>query len=234
MIMAFSITLLPDPVEPAISKCGIVSSAATLMRPLMSLPKRDGQLRRRLRGTRPIPESARRLITSRLVFGTSMPTVGLPGMRSISTDSACKPRHRSSVKRSDAAILHARFGLELERGHHRTGVDLHHRAAHVEFFELRLDAARRLPSVPGCRNRCPAVPRSTVRWRASDTRSLRSFGWGLGGVAGVSAQGHDLEGRPRRRGGSTTGWYSRACGSESRHRLPSSSSGGSGSRSKGG
>jgi hypothetical protein len=39
----------------------------------------------------------RRLITSRRVFGTSMPTVGLPGMRSIRIDSACRPRHRSSV-----------------------------------------------------------------------------------------------------------------------------------------
>ncbi len=38
MISEFSITLLPDPVEPAISRCGMASSAVTLMRPLMSLP----------------------------------------------------------------------------------------------------------------------------------------------------------------------------------------------------
>ena len=31
-------TLFPTPVEPAISRCGMDSSAATLMRPLMSLP----------------------------------------------------------------------------------------------------------------------------------------------------------------------------------------------------
>ena len=38
MIIAFNITLLPDPVEPAIKRCGIVSSEATLIRPLISLP----------------------------------------------------------------------------------------------------------------------------------------------------------------------------------------------------
>ncbi len=39
MISELSITLLPDPVDPAISRCGMDSSAATLMRPLMSLPR---------------------------------------------------------------------------------------------------------------------------------------------------------------------------------------------------
>ena len=38
MIMELIMTLLPDPVEPAISRCGMDSSAATRMRPLMSLP----------------------------------------------------------------------------------------------------------------------------------------------------------------------------------------------------
>ncbi len=47
MIIEFNITLLPEPVEPAISRCGIDSSAVTLIRPLMSFPKgivsRDGE-----------------------------------------------------------------------------------------------------------------------------------------------------------------------------------------------
>ena len=38
MIIEFSMTLLPDPVDPAISRCGMDSSDATRMRPLMSLP----------------------------------------------------------------------------------------------------------------------------------------------------------------------------------------------------
>ncbi len=36
-------------------------------------------------------------MTSRRELGTSMPTVGLPGMRSMRIDSACKPRQRSSI-----------------------------------------------------------------------------------------------------------------------------------------
>ena len=47
MIMELSITLLPEPVEPAINRCGMDSSAATLMRPLMSLPRQ--MVRRELR-----------------------------------------------------------------------------------------------------------------------------------------------------------------------------------------
>ena len=69
-----------------------------------------------------------------------MPTVGLPGMRSIRIDSACKPRHRSSVSVVMRVVLHAGFGLELEGGDHGSGIDLHHRAAHVELLELGLDA----------------------------------------------------------------------------------------------
>ena len=96
MIIVFSMTLLPDPVEPAISRCGMDSSAATLMRPLMSLPSEivigDCELRNSSDS-----RIWRRLMTSRLLFGTSMPTVGLPGMRSMRTDSTSRPRQRSSV-----------------------------------------------------------------------------------------------------------------------------------------
>ena len=63
-------------------------------------------------------------------------------MRSIRIDSACRPRHRSSRERGDAAVLDARLRLEFEGRHHRSGIDLHHRAEHVELFELRFDAHR--------------------------------------------------------------------------------------------
>ncbi len=96
MISEFSITDLPEPVEPATSRWGIVSSVATLMRPLMSLPSATVS-----GDAEPVNSSDssiwRRLITSRFRFGTSMPTVDLPGMRSIMIDSALRPRHRSSV-----------------------------------------------------------------------------------------------------------------------------------------
>ena len=38
MIMALMATLLPVPVEPAMSRCGMVPRSAVTMRPLMSLP----------------------------------------------------------------------------------------------------------------------------------------------------------------------------------------------------
>ena len=44
MIMALMATLLPEPVEPAISRCGMVARSAVTVRPLMSLPMRERQL----------------------------------------------------------------------------------------------------------------------------------------------------------------------------------------------
>ncbi len=38
MIMALMATDLPEPVEPAMSTCGMVARSAVTMRPLMSLP----------------------------------------------------------------------------------------------------------------------------------------------------------------------------------------------------
>ena len=65
--------------------------------------------RRRTRAAR----AARSLRGSGL--GIWMPTVALPGMRSISTDSACIARHRSSARPVTLRVLHAGVGLELER-----------------------------------------------------------------------------------------------------------------------
>src|SRR5881296_289760 len=39
MIMALMATLLPEPVDPAISKCGMPDRSATTIRPLMSFPR---------------------------------------------------------------------------------------------------------------------------------------------------------------------------------------------------
>ena len=44
----------------------------------------------------------------------------------------------------DAAVLDAGFGLELEGGDHRAGIDLHHRAAHVELAALFLQHLRQV------------------------------------------------------------------------------------------
>ena len=86
------------PVEPAISRCGMVSSAATRMRPLMSLPSGIVRCEWRAREFVATPASAAARSARAACSGTSMPTVGLPGMRSIRIDSACRPRQRSSVR----------------------------------------------------------------------------------------------------------------------------------------
>ena len=97
MIIALSNTLLPEPVEPAINRCGMDSRPETLSRPLMSLPSGIGS-RAVVAWNSSDSMIWRSPINSRLVLGTSMPTVGLPGIRSMRIDSACKPRHRSSVR----------------------------------------------------------------------------------------------------------------------------------------
>ncbi len=97
MIREFSITLLPLPVEPAINRWGMLSSRVTFIRPLMSLPSAMVSFDSDFTNSS-LSRIWRRLITSLRVFGTSMPTVGLPGIRSIRMDSACRPRHRSSVR----------------------------------------------------------------------------------------------------------------------------------------
>ncbi len=97
MIMALMATLLPDPVEPAISRCGMEARSAVTRRPLMSLPMESV--------SRDLPPmnscdsiTSRSQIVSRSRLGTCIPTVLLPGMRSIRMLSARSPRHRSSER----------------------------------------------------------------------------------------------------------------------------------------
>ena len=95
--IALTLTDLPVPVEPAMSRCGIVARSLTNGSPWIVLPSAsvsfDGD---RLYASD--SSSSRREICSRLGLGIWMPTVDFPGMRSISTDSACIARQRSSAR----------------------------------------------------------------------------------------------------------------------------------------
>ncbi len=95
--MALMATDLPEPVEPAISTCGIEARSAVTMRPLMSLPMASV---RRAFDLAKVSDSStsRRWMVSRSWFGTWMPTVLLPAMRSIRMLSARIARHRSSAR----------------------------------------------------------------------------------------------------------------------------------------
>ncbi len=90
-------TLLPVPVEPAISKCGMAARSVTRMRPCRSRPMASVSLLGEFRnsGDSMISRSA---MVWRLMLGTSMPMVDFPGMRSIKIDSAWSARQRSSVR----------------------------------------------------------------------------------------------------------------------------------------
>ena len=89
-------TLLPVPVEPAISRCGIEARSVTRIRPCRSRPIASVSLL-----DEPTNSCAstisRSAIVCRVMFGTSMPIVDFPGIRSIKIDSACSARHKSSV-----------------------------------------------------------------------------------------------------------------------------------------
>jgi hypothetical protein len=120
--------------EPAMSTCGMVARSAVTMRPLMSLPM--AMARRLWRG---------RTIRTRHVaqpdgfaswLGTWMPTVDLPGMRSMRMDSARHGEAEVVGEAGDARVFDAGFGAELEGGDHGAGVDLHHLAVDAELGAL--------------------------------------------------------------------------------------------------
>ena len=140
MIMELIMTLLPDPVEPAISRCGMVSSAATRMRPLMSLP--SGIVRCECEFWNSSDSSIWRSAISFAPRVRHFDADGRLAGNALDQDRfGLQSEAEIFGEVGDAAVLDAGFGLEFEGGDHRAGIDLHHVAEHVELFELRLDAA---------------------------------------------------------------------------------------------
>ena len=135
-----------------------------------------------------------------------MPTVDLPGMRSISTDSACMARQRSSARPGDLAVLHAGVGLELEGRDHGAGMDLRDLAFDRELAALLLELPRGVHQLAlvdlalGLRR----VEQRQRRQREGAVLPLRGrlggsgSGSGSGGVSGRLAR-DDGRRRPRRR-----------------------------------
>ena len=126
MIMELIMTLLPEPVEPAISRCGMDSSAATLMRPLMSLP--SGIVRcecelRELVGLEHLAQADHFAPRVRHFDADG----GLAGNALDQDRFGLQAEAEVLGEVGDAAVLDAGFGLELEGGDHRAGIDLHHR-----------------------------------------------------------------------------------------------------------
>ena len=158
MISELSITLLPDPVDPAISRCGIDSSAATLIRPLMSLPSATVSLRVRIPELVGFENLAQADESRACVLGTSMPDRRLAGNALDENRFGLQAQAQVFGQRGDAAVLDARFRLELEGGHHRAGIDLHHEPRTLN--SSNLDLMRAAVSFSSCcRTDCGRAPR---------------------------------------------------------------------------
>ena len=79
MINALTITLLPEPVAPAISRCGILARSTACTRAYHVAPEGEGQ--RRARGLEvDLLEDHRGATMLKSLLGISMPTALLPGI----------------------------------------------------------------------------------------------------------------------------------------------------------
>ena len=99
-----------------------------------------------------------------------MPTVDLPGMRSISTDSACIARQRSSARPVILRVLHAGVGLELERRDDRARDESGRRCLRRRTRGTSLRAAARRPSARARRSCARPSARRAARAAAACSR----------------------------------------------------------------
>ena len=90
-------TLLPLPVAPAISRCGIFARSATTGSPATLLPRASASLERPAsRWNAVLSITLRRATSDVVTLGTSMPTTGLPGTgASIRMEGVARARARS-------------------------------------------------------------------------------------------------------------------------------------------
>ncbi len=118
-----------------------------------------------------------------------MPTVDLPGMRSISTDSACIARHRSSARPVIFAVLHSGVGLELEGRDDRTGMNLHDESRRRRTRGTSPRAGARRPSARARRSSARSSARRAARPEAVLYSPLRRSAGPLMGSGSGSGSG---------------------------------------------
>ena len=111
----FTATDLPEPVEPAMSRCGIRARSATTMSPSMDLPKMSGK-RARLRLKPPASAASRKRMRSRCALGTSKPMTLLPGIgASMRTEPTAIASARSSERLAKRLIFSPGAGSTSKR-----------------------------------------------------------------------------------------------------------------------
>ncbi len=131
MIMALMATDLPEPVEPAMSTCGMDARSAVTMRPLMSLPMASVSRDLALANVSRLDHVAQ-VDGFALVVGHLDADGALAGHALDEDAFGAHGEAEIFGKAGDAAVFHAGLGLELVGGDHGAGIDLHHLAAHVE------------------------------------------------------------------------------------------------------
>ena len=96
-IIPLTATDLPEPVDPATSKCGIRARSKVRAVPLTALP--SGTSRSLLGSVSACSQSSRKVTVAISEFGTSIPTKDLPGIgASIRTSFAARASAKSSAK----------------------------------------------------------------------------------------------------------------------------------------
>ena len=135
VIMQLSATLLPDPVAPAMSRCGIRSRSVTKGFPLISFPKAkvslDGDLTKHIR----FDELAEHDEFAMAVgdFNADGRFSGNPvNANGFGLDAKAQVIHQPG----NSGIFDAGVRLEFEGRHHRSGMDLRDAAVYVKFRAL--------------------------------------------------------------------------------------------------
>ena len=182
VISALTMTDLPEPVAPAISRWGIFARSTAWARPATSRPEGERQLRARGREV-DLLEDPPQGDDVELLVGDLDPDRALARDRRLDPDRAGRERHRQVVGQAlDPADLDVRRRLDLVLGHDRPGVAADDPRLDVEAAQL-LDDDLLVPRVDDGRVRGVGRQRRRARRRAAragaaTTRSCRSWAAG--------------------------------------------------------
>ena len=98
VMSALTITLLPEPVAPAISRCGILARSTPMALPATSRPR--AKVRVEPEPLKSTSSTIRRSATMlKSLFGISIPTALLPGIGRLDPERASGERHGQVVRR---------------------------------------------------------------------------------------------------------------------------------------
>ena len=193
---ALTMTLLPEPVAPAMSRCGIFARSTAWALPATSRPSANVSVEPdALKSTS--SRIRRRATMLKSLFGISIPTALLPGIgASIRRVRAASAIARSSDEPLDPADLDVRRRLDLVLGDDRAGVAADDLGRDPEAGEL-LDDDLLVPRVGGLVAAGHDRDGDVVehRERREDVGDPLTGRWRVGAVGDVVRVAHRLDGR---------------------------------------